>query len=293
MYKLFIFTINILFSGLAIGQETIELSNNNHEGKINIKGTYLSIDTSGLNLKTSASPRTFIDEKDKTVFNIEQKQVSLEDYESLFINKMLKLDTILQKDKIRFNDFKGNLIVSKVNLDNTEKSFWLCYLGNSKIVIEIKVFYNIDLEDKYKKAFYKAIKSIYIDTSKKISIYEDLPYYLDEEKFPYKKEFSFMPQSISISKDINGSKRIITITYTESNKDEINELKKAFGENIEKSQNEGKEIFTSIQYNNDKIKLKGLIVYKNQIINLVCISSSSDKEAIDEFKEIAKSITFK
>lgn len=284
--------VSILFFTSAIGQSTIDLSKNKNDKNINIKGTYLSIDTSGLNLKVSASPRVFINENDHTVFSIEQKQVSVENYES-FIEKMLKFDSVFTEKKVIFNEFRGKMIVGKINIENTDKAFWICYLGNNDFIIEIKGFYNLNLESKYKAAFEKAIKSIFINSKREISIYEDLPFYLDEHKFPYKKELSFMPQSIALSRNVDGNNRTLTIAYLKSNKDGINELKKEFINNVEKKLIGKKEVITKLVKKDNRIKLEGIIIKGNQVISLNCISSDLDKKAIIEFKEIAKSIKFK
>ncbi len=289
--KIYIVILSFI-STFSFGQDTINLSENLNDNNIIIKGTYLSIDTSGLNLNVSSNPRAFFNENDQTVFGVEQKDVSIDNYES-FIGKMLKFDTIFKESIVVFNEFTGKLIAGSTKIQNVDKDMWFCYLGNKDFVIEIKGFYNSDLKSIYKVPFEKVINSLFIDSNRKMSIYEDLPFYLDENKYPYKKEFSFMPLSISISRVYDGNLRSITMSYFKSNNKDIQELKEGYTNDVDKFIINGKEVITRTIEADGKITLKGIVIYQDQLINLTFIASDLDKEAIKEFKEIAKSITFK
>ncbi len=299
MKKHIIFKRNILFVILnlllltsILGQNILNLSKNTNENHVSIKGMPVSIDTAGLHLNISSDPKVFINEKDKTVLSFEQKMVSIEDYKSI-MNKMLKYDSIISEYKVIFNDFSGKVKLGLIDFQNVEKEFWICYLGNKDYVIEVKGYYDSELKRKYRAAFEKAIKSLYLNTSNNISIYEDLPFYLDEVKFPYKKEMSFMPQSILISKYNNGSKRIVSLSYLKASNKEIEGLKQEYFNDADKKIIEGREVILKTIRTGNKIKLVGIITKNNQILNINCISSESDESAISEFEQIAKSIRFK
>ncbi len=272
-------------------QNTIDLSDNKVDKTIEIKGTFLNIDTTGLSLKVAGNPRTFVNEKEQTVFVVEQKQLPLSNYESI-IAKMLKFDTIIKENNIVIGDYKGKLIVGRSIIQNSNKYIWLCYIGNSELVIEIKGFYDESLHPKYEKTFDNVIKSMFINTKKEMSIYEDLPFYLDESKFPYKKEMSFMPQSITITRGGGEKKRMVSLSFFELNENEIEGLKEKYNKDHNIVYN-GKEILSNVEKTDDRIKYEGIVIRGKEVVQFNCFSSSTDKTALDEFKEMIKSIEFR
>jgi len=288
----FVFFASILLTTLANGQSIIDLSKNTPDNTISIPGTYLRIDTSGLDLTPSSNLRSYTNETDQTVFNIEQKQLSIEDYNS-FIQSMLKFDSIIFEKNILFNEYKGKMILGRKNIQTIDKEVWICYLGNPDLVIEIKGIYNSELHSKYNRPFDKVIKSLFIDSKRDMSIYEDLPFYLDEIKYPYQKELSFMPQSIALSKEVNGAKRILTIVHFNISKKEINEIKQGYSSDAEKCVINEKEIFMRNTQTDSSITVEAIIVSGNRLIQLQGRAPMNDESAVSEFKEIAKSIEFK
>ena len=290
--KLFLILTILLFNlSLSNGQDTLDFSNNKIDNTISIAGTYLNIDTTGLNLIQSELPRAFINENEQTVFSVEQKILSIKDYESV-IGSLIKFDTVLFENLVKFDDFTGKQIIGKVNIQSSNKYIWFYYIGNSEIVIEIKGFYNENLHSKYEKSFEKAIKSVYINKKRTISIYEDLPFYLDESKFLYEKELSFMPQSITISRQVGENKRVVSLTYFESDKNEIEELRKNPDKDDYFVENE-KEIFSKIDNTDDESKFTGIIINGIKLIQFHCSSAGSDLEALSEFKEMIKALKLK
>ena len=128
------FLISILLAASVVGQPTIDLSTNTQGNTIRVPGTYVRIDTSGLNLTPSTNPNTYTNETDQTVFNVEQKQLSIDDYSS-FIPTMLKFDSIIFERNVLFNEYKGKLILGRKNIQGNDKEVWICYLGNQDFVI--------------------------------------------------------------------------------------------------------------------------------------------------------------
>jgi hypothetical protein len=269
-------------------QDTWDLSNNKIDNTIAIAGTNLKIDTLGLNLKMSSSPRTLVHEDEQTVLGIEQKDLSIQDYESI-IGMMMKFDKVISEYKIKFEKFTGKLTIGKINIDNSNKYVWFFYIGNSDMVIDIKGYYNEILHSKYEKPFEKVFKSAFIDMQRKLSIYEDLPFYLDEVKFPYKKDLSFMPQSVAISRTVGKNIRFVTLSYFETDMSEIEELRKnPEGEDYFKD--DEREIFSSIEKSEEEFKYNGVIVMGMKLIQFRCSSKDSDKDAVNEFKDMIKSL---
>ena len=133
---------------------------------------------------------------------------------------------------------------------------------------------------------------MYINTKKEMSIYEDLPFYLNESKFPYKKKLSLMPQSITITRELGGEKRMVSLIYFEANEKEIEELREKYNKDVKIVVN-SKEILSGIEKTDDRIIFKGIIIRGTEVIQFSCFSSSTDKTALDEFKEMIKSIEFR
>lgn len=288
----YVVVLSILNAISVGGQSTIDFSKNETQKHIRIQGTNLSLDTTGLNLNGSANPRVFMNDSDQTIFSVEQKQLSIEDYTS-FIEMQLKFDSIILEKNVVFNAYKGKLFLGEINIQDVDKDVWICYLGNQDYVIEIKGFYNSALRSTYRSSFEKVIKSLFVDSHRSFSIYEDLPFYLDENHFPYKKEMSFMPESIALSQEVDGYHRTVTLMHLTTSPEEIEELKKEYEGNTENYTIAEKEITTIVKKMDDRIALEGIIVFGHRVIMLNCISSLEDENAISEFKDIAKSVEFK
>ena len=291
IFLLFI-SVQLLLSFVSKAQEILDLSNNTMEGTISIEGTNLNIDTSGLNLIMSKSPSIFINEAEQTVLSIEQKNVSIEDYESV-IGQMLRMDSVKRHASLKFKDFTGKLTVGKVNIENTTKFVWFIYLGNSEFVIDIKGFYNENLEPKYAQAFDHCVKSMYINTAKTLSLFDGVPYYFDESKFPYVKDMSIMPLSITMSRQVNDEKRQITMFYFETTAEELDELKSSFNGDTEKIVIDDREIYRNIDKTNTRSILIAFIFRGSEVIKLHCISALNDASAAEEFQDIVRSVKFK
>lgn len=291
-YILTLMTISLL--GTAnFAQSVIDLSKNQvGDRHIQIAGTSASIDTTGLGLQATADPKAFMDEKTLSFFTIEQKQVAIKDYEP-FVNKMLQLDSTIFESKVVLNELTGRMRIGIIAEEQKDKEFWFCYVGNQDFVVEVKGLYDVELNETYSASFQKVINSLFVDVDRKISIYEDLPFFLDEEAFPFQKEFSMRPQSITVSQQIGEERRSITMIYSDLTEQEIEERKKAYANDTEKEQVGDKEVFIRAEQVEDDLPFEAIVVRGTQLVYITSLISAEDKQAIADLKEVVRSIMFK
>ncbi len=290
------FTLNIIccfsFLAFASSQATLNLSNNKGENSFRFPGTVLSLDTSGLNLKFGNNMTVLMNESEQTLFAVKQFEDSIDEYESLKW-AMSGLETIVYEYKVIFKEYRGTFSHGKISIDGILKDIFIFYLGNQDHVVSINGIYNSNLQSKYSEVFEKVIRSSYINENVQISFFEDLPFYMDENNFPYSKQYTEMPQSIVLVREVGGLKRKVTLSYFPYSQEEITLMIENKFEYDEYYQIGEKVILFDIYPDDHKILSGGYIILENKIITITCKSSSDDVSAIDEFREMAKSVEFR
>lgn len=287
-----IFICYFSFLAFASSQSTLDLSDNTGENTFRFPGTVLSLDTSGLNLQLVENMKVLFNESEQTVIIVEQLMTALEEYEST-MSKLSSLEAIFFEQEAVFNEYSGKLTHGKEKIQGIDREFWILYLGNQEHVLRIMASYNIDLHSKYSEAFEKTIKSFYINEEVELSIYEDLPFYLDETKFPYTKHGSMMPQSIILFQNVHGSNRMVTMAYLSHTQEDIEELKKNNSDDTEVYEIGDKIVIVNIKREGNTNRFSGNIILGNNIIMMNGNADTGDGTALDEFREMAKSVKFR
>ncbi len=215
------------FSGIA--QESENWTKTLQDKHIRIRGTvaYMILDQPEW-AQSPTNPKLILNEEQQAYLFIEQKKVSLEDYETEWIPIFLGDDKPEMMKTIHFRDYQGKLIKTTAQTPRGEQVLWLAYIGNNARVLDIKGAYEKMNESILEKQVLSMIRSIFIDENAILQLFETVPFTADVEKYGFVDEASFMANSVIITNPETNQNLQMVLAYQESTREEIMELEREY-----------------------------------------------------------------
>ncbi|MCF8238085.1 MAG: hypothetical protein K9I85_08010 [Saprospiraceae bacterium] len=221
--KILYILIIIQFGTSVMCQSTEDWTKERDSRQERIRGTIASmiVDQPGWSFFPT-NPNLIVNQDKKAYLFIEQKIVSLEEYESVWMDLLLgDIAPTFQRD-LTFLQFKGKLLKSKTDTPTGEQVIWLAYLGDENQVIDIKGAYPMDDDQILEPQTLKILRSLFLDDQITIGMFEAMPFTAEVEKYGFTEEDSYAMNNAFLTNPESGQNLQISLMgLMEATPDEI------------------------------------------------------------------------
>lgn len=228
MNNLYIYII-LFISISCYSQESENWTKAQQDQHIRISGTNVSmiLDQPGWT-QLPTNPNLILNEEQQAYLFIEQKKVSIEDFESEWMPIFLGDEKPDEMRPISFLDYRGKLIKMTAQTPRGDQILWVAYLGNEKRVLDVKGAYEKEKDSVLEPQILAMIRSMFIDDNVVVQMFETVPFTAEVEKHGFTQEASYMANSLMITNPETYQNVQIVLANQESTKEEIMEMNREY-----------------------------------------------------------------
>lgn len=199
------------------------------DAHVRISGTvaYMILDQPGWT-QLPTNPNLILNEEQQAYLFIEQKRVSISDFETEWMPMFLGEEKPDEMHSISFLDYHGKLIKMTAETPRGDQILWVAYLGNENRVLDIKGAYEKGKDSVLQPQILAMIRSLFIDDSVVVQMFETVPFTAEVEKHGFTEEASYMANSLIITNPETFQNVQIVLTNQESTKEEIMEMDREY-----------------------------------------------------------------
>lgn len=303
MNKLYNF-IFIILALPCMGQDAEDWTKDLQDAHVRINGTRASmvLDQPGW-VQSPTNPKLILNEELQAYLFIEQKKLTVEEYEMDWMPILIGEDKPDLITSIRFQDYRGKLIKSKAQTPRGDQVLWLAYIGNDKNVLDIKGAYPLEQANQAEQQTLAMLRSLYIDDQIIIRMFETMPFTADVERHGFTEEESYMVNSVLLTNpQTRQTIQILLMDQFDSSREEIigQEINRLNDMDIQVDLDESEFngrytdllIYQSPSYDGEEWTYTALIFQDNQYFNVTMIMAESPENR-HLFKEIVESVQLK